>query len=188
LWDIAKEYDGKVIFYKLNVDNEREVASVFQQEGAICLDADLIAKACLKKGEGGYKAVTSVFGEKIKDEKGSIDKQKLASIVFSDQEKLKTLNALIHPIVHSVIKERIDRLKTELKKVLDYASVNGEDFVIQIIEKILKIDELDLLEHLDNLSQKHGLVTYNTTKSLKEKILTSTALPIPLCINTCMNT
>jgi dephospho-CoA kinase len=90
-----------------------EVASVFQQEGAICLDADLIAKACLKKGEGGYKAVTSVFGEKIKDEKGCIDKQKLASIVFSDQEKLKTLNALIHPIVHSVIKERIAEIKGE---------------------------------------------------------------------------
>ncbi len=27
--ELAKEYNGKVIFYKLNVDNEREVASVF---------------------------------------------------------------------------------------------------------------------------------------------------------------
>jgi len=88
-----------------------EVASVFQQEGAVCLDADLIAKACLKKGEEGYKAITSVFGEKIKDDKGCIDKRKLASIVFSDQEKLKTLNALIHPIIHSVMKERITEIE-----------------------------------------------------------------------------
>ena len=88
-----------------------EIAAVFKKEGAVILDADLIAKAYLEKGEKGYQAVISVFGEKIKDDNDCIDKRKLASLVFSDREKLKTLNALIHPIVHSTIKKRMAEIK-----------------------------------------------------------------------------
>jgi dephospho-CoA kinase len=90
-----------------------EVAAAFHQEGAAILNADEIAKATLKKGEEGYKVLTAVFGEEINDGRGCIDKQKLASIIFSDREKLKKLNALIHPIVHNRIKEKI----TELRKM-----------------------------------------------------------------------
>jgi len=67
-----------------------------------------------------------------------------------------------------VIGERIERLSSELKKVLDYASVNGEDFSIQIIEKILKIDELDLLDYIEELAKKHGLLVSSDTEKIKD--------------------
>ncbi len=73
--------------------------------------------------------------------------------------------------VEGVIAERVQRLSDDLKSVLDCASVNGEDFTVQIIERLLKIDELNLLKHLDELSKKHGLIVHTRTHTLKETLL-----------------
>ncbi len=87
-----------------------EVAKVFAEEGAVVIDADVVAKNLLKRGEAGYRAVTGTFGKEILDEKGNIDKKVLAGIVFSDPEKVKTINDLIHPLVHQKIKSRIQEI------------------------------------------------------------------------------
>lgn len=41
--------------------------------------------------------LTQTFGESILDASGSINRKSLASIVFSNQEKLQQLNAITHP-------------------------------------------------------------------------------------------
>ena len=60
--------------------------------------------------------------------------------------------------VNAVIQEKIERLDEQLIKILTYASVSGKKFIIQEIEKILKIDEFELLDFLETLNQKHGLL------------------------------
>lgn len=72
--------------------------------------------------------------------------------------------------ITGVIGERIQRLDKQLKKVLDYASVNGEDFSVQIIEKILKIDELDLLDYIEDLCKKHGLLISAETQQIQDTL------------------
>lgn len=73
--------------------------------------------------------------------------------------------------VNAIINEKVERLDKELKKVLSYASVNGEEFSVQVIEKILKIDELDLLDYLEELSQKHGLLVAGEPLQVKDILL-----------------
>ena len=63
--------------------------------------------------------------------------------------------------VQAIINEKVERLNDDLKKVLSYASVSGEEFAVQVVEKLLKIDELDLLDYLEELSKKHGLLIAN---------------------------
>lgn len=60
--------------------------------------------------------------------------------------------------LNGVISEKVERLNENLKMVLTCASVNGEEFSAKIIEKILKIDELNLLTYLEELTQKHSLL------------------------------
>jgi tetratricopeptide (TPR) repeat protein len=73
--------------------------------------------------------------------------------------------------VNAIINEKVERLDKELKKVLSYASVNGEEFSVQVVEKILKIDELDLLDYLEELSQKHGLLVAGDPIQVKDILL-----------------
>ncbi|MBN2544128.1 tetratricopeptide repeat protein [bacterium] len=73
--------------------------------------------------------------------------------------------------IQGVISARIDRLHEQLRKILDYASVNGENFAAQVIDKVLEIDELELAEYLDDLAMKHGLVRHESIQSVREILL-----------------
>jgi len=78
-------------------------------QGFEVIDADVIGKTILLKGEKGYKLVVEKFGEKILKENLEIDTGKLGSLVFSSGEKLKLLTSIIHPLIKSEllkIKER----------------------------------------------------------------------------------
>ena len=63
------------------------------------------------------------------------------------------------PSIQGVISEKVEKLEGDLKKVLTFASVNGKDFTLQVIEHISKIDEDDLFEYLDELMQKHNIIS-----------------------------
>lgn len=60
--------------------------------------------------------------------------------------------------ISGVISEKVDKLDESLKKVLTFASVNGKDFTLQVIEHISKIDEDDLFDYFDVLIQNHNLI------------------------------
>jgi len=78
-------------------------------QGFEVINADVIGKTLLLKGEKGYKLVVEKFGEKILKENLEIDTGKLGSLVFSSGEKLKLLTSIIHPLIKSEllkIKER----------------------------------------------------------------------------------
>ncbi|MHC4666695.1 MAG: dephospho-CoA kinase [Planctomycetota bacterium] len=74
------------------------VAAEFARLGCKVIDADKIAKELLDEPHIKEKIV-SVFGGCILGSAGGIDHNKLAAIVFSDADKLSTLNSVVHPAV-----------------------------------------------------------------------------------------
>lgn len=87
------------------------VLKMFKSLGAEVLDCDKIAKSLTRKGNRGYKRIVEEFGEEILDDKGKIDRKKLAKIVFFDEDKRRRLNALIHPLVYEKLEERMKKIK-----------------------------------------------------------------------------
>jgi dephospho-CoA kinase len=73
------------------------VAEVFRTFGVPVFDADVEAKAILFTPEVSEKVIR-IFGDKILTGK-TIDRKKLAGIVFSDSKSLQQLNDIIHPAV-----------------------------------------------------------------------------------------
>jgi len=62
--------------------------------------------------------------------------------------------------VDAVIGERIDRLPEKLRKVLNVACVEGEDFSAEVLAKILKFDEREIVRILSSeLDKKHHLIS-----------------------------
>ena len=83
------------------------VASLFADMGACIIDADSVVHDLLKCGTNTYDRIVDGFGKQILDQNGSIDRKKLARIVFFDAEQRRRLNALIHPEVGAEISRRI---------------------------------------------------------------------------------
>lgn len=74
--------------------------------GATICQTDKIGKKLQKKGGKCFGEIVAHFGEDILDDKGELDREKLASIVFRDSDQLSVLNDIVHPAV----KEEIHRI------------------------------------------------------------------------------
>ncbi|MEU8888286.1 dephospho-CoA kinase [Streptomyces sp. NPDC048442] len=76
-----------------------EVSRLLASYGAVVVDADKIAREVVEPGTPGLDAVVAAFGEGVLAADGTLDRPALGAIVFADPEKLKTLNAIVHPLV-----------------------------------------------------------------------------------------
>jgi dephospho-CoA kinase len=76
-----------------------EVSRLLDGYGAVIVDADRIAREVVEPGTEGLAAVVAEFGREILAPDGSLDRARLGSIVFGDPERLKALNAIVHPLV-----------------------------------------------------------------------------------------
>jgi dephospho-CoA kinase len=67
--------------------------------GAVVLDADEAARAVVEPGTPGLARIAETFGPGVLREDGSLDRAKLAEIVFADEAARAKLNAIVHPLV-----------------------------------------------------------------------------------------
>lgn len=72
------------------------VANFFKEKGVPVYIADDEAKKIMDNNEV-ITEVQQLFEEKVIDNFGKLDRKKISQIVFHNKEKLKALNALIHP-------------------------------------------------------------------------------------------
>ena len=75
------------------------VARFFHELGAYVIDWDELAREVVRPGSKAWKEIVDVFGKDILNADLSLNRQKLANIVFTDKEKLRKLNQIVHPEV-----------------------------------------------------------------------------------------
>lgn len=73
------------------------VAAMFRAQGAAVSSADAIAHRLMLRRGAAHGLVKARFPEAVRD--GIIDRSALAGIVFRDPERLKELEAILHPLV-----------------------------------------------------------------------------------------
>ncbi|MFD8379422.1 dephospho-CoA kinase [Streptomyces sp. NPDC059679] len=78
-----------------------EVSRMLSSYGAVLIDSDRIAREVVEPGTPGLAAVVAEFGPGLLTPDGALDRPKLGGIVFSDPERLRALNAIVHPLVRA---------------------------------------------------------------------------------------
>lgn len=78
------------------------VCDVFRELGCRILDADRVARDVVKPGTAGLHRIAEEFGNDVLTQDGRLDRSKLGSIVFADNEKRLILNSIVHPLVFEV--------------------------------------------------------------------------------------
>ena len=87
------------------------VMQTFAALGAVCFDADAIARSVVEPGRPALAAVVEAFGRSVLSPDGSLDRAALGEIVFGDPERRRELEAILHP---PIIAEQ-DRLIAEVR-------------------------------------------------------------------------
>jgi dephospho-CoA kinase len=75
------------------------VASRLAQLGAVHIDADQLAREVVMPGTTALAAIAAEFGDEVLSANGSLNRQALGAIVFTDANKREILNAITHPAV-----------------------------------------------------------------------------------------
>ncbi len=75
------------------------VCKIFAAHGIPALDTDLVYRRLTEPGQPCLAALCEAFGEDILARDGSLDRKKLASMVFGDAALLKKLNGITHRYV-----------------------------------------------------------------------------------------
>lgn len=81
------------------------VLAYLKQLGYSTIDCDEINAQLQRKGEKGYLEIVKQFGCEILDDRQEINRQKLASIIFSNMEKKKQLESIMHPLILEVLQK-----------------------------------------------------------------------------------
>lgn len=75
------------------------VCDVFRELGCHILDADITAREVVEPGTDGFRRIVEEFGDQILQPNGSLNRQKIGAIVFTDESKRLLLNSIVHPLV-----------------------------------------------------------------------------------------
>jgi dephospho-CoA kinase len=75
------------------------VRSRFEALGVPTIDSDVLAREVVATGTPGFEAVIREFGREVLDASGALDRKRLGAIVFSNPERRRALEAIVHPAV-----------------------------------------------------------------------------------------
>jgi dephospho-CoA kinase len=89
------------------------VAGVLAELGCHVLDADDTARAVVEPGSAALRDVVAAFGPEFLGTDGALDRSKLGSLVFADEDKRRLLNSILHPYILAEQDERLREWETE---------------------------------------------------------------------------
>lgn len=107
-------------------------------------DCDKIAHQCYEKGEKAYYQMIETFSEQILKDDGTIDRLKVAQLVFNDPEKKKILENILHPQILEKLFEAKKQCKAKLMFVevpllfeVNWQCYFDENWLVTCDEKII---------------------------------------------------
>ncbi|MFL2755778.1 MAG: dephospho-CoA kinase [Dehalococcoidia bacterium] len=106
------------------------VSQLLEEYGAFVINADLLAHKLYLPETAGFNELVVHFGDTILNIDGTIDRNKLASIVFSDKSEMDNLNSIMHPLIYEDIKRLISDLSEKSEK----------NYLIVIVEAAILIE------------------------------------------------
>lgn len=87
------------------------VADALRQHGCHVIEADEVGREVMQPDGEAYAPVIAAFGQGILNDQGSIDRSRLAAIVFGNPEQLERLNAIVHPSVRERARREFDEFR-----------------------------------------------------------------------------
>ena len=114
------------------------VCSLFAKKKVPVFHADESAKEISKSSEV-RKEIVSAFGNSILAPDNAIDRKKLASIVFSEHDKLHLLNSILHPRVFTEFKSWKKSLPQSNRYAVAEAALMFESGMDERVDYILSV-------------------------------------------------
>ncbi|KEK26490.1 dephospho-CoA kinase [Bacillus gaemokensis] len=116
------------------------VSQMFRELNIPVIDADMIAREVVEQGKDAYKEIVDVFGKEVVQADGELDRQKLGSIVFHNEEKRLHLNKIVHPAVRNEMNAQKDMyIKEGVQAIVLDIPLLFESKLTAIVDQVLLV-------------------------------------------------
>jgi dephospho-CoA kinase len=132
-----------------------EVSRRLVSLGAVLVDADAVAREVVEPGTPGLAAVVEEFGEDILRPDGTLDRDRLGSIVFADDARRASLNAIVHPLVGRRMQELVEEAPQDAVVVYDVPLL-AENDLAGLYDLVVVVDT-PVEEQVRRLTELRGM-------------------------------
>ena len=153
------------------------VAQVFVMLGAYLIDFDKLAHEVQEPGKPAWKEIVRYFGKDILNQDETIDRNRLAQIVFTDKKELEALNNIVHPLVFNLWQERLDKIKIKEEHAIILSDIpllfegKMQDlFDLTILVLISPEEQICRLMARNNLSRNEAQIRLQSQMPIADKI------------------
>lgn len=152
------------------------VSQMFKDKNIPVVDTDKIARDLLEKGTDTYQEILSVFGKEILHTDQTINRKKLASIIFPNAQKREKLNSIVHPKVRDIVDEEIQKhIALSTKVIVIDVPLLFETQYDEIVDKTIvvyttKKEQIKRLMTRDNIDKEYAQMKINAQMSLSDKV------------------
>ena len=138
------------------------VTSMFAELGCYIIDADLISRKIVEPGAPALSRIVKFFGSEILNKDKTLNRKKLAGIIFEDAEKRKVLNAIMHPLILKEEERMIRDQKNKHAIAIVSAALMIETGTYRRYKKIIvvhckKETQINRLMKRENVTRKAAL-------------------------------
>lgn len=146
------------------------ICQILREKGIYIIDADKIAGEIVQKGMPALKKLESIFGKKIINEDGSLNRKNLAETAFSCEENRQKLNRVTHPFITEKIAAEIENARRnnfdfcviDAAVLLESECKNFCDYVVVVACE--KSERLKRIMNRDGLDEKSALKRIDAQK------------------------
>ncbi|MBD9359088.1 dephospho-CoA kinase [Methylomonas fluvii] len=89
------------------------VCRLFAEFGVPIVDADLIARQLVETGQPALSLIAKSFGQQMLNQDGSLNRARLRDAVFTDADKKRELDGIMHPLVYAQIAAEVNTLTAD---------------------------------------------------------------------------
>ncbi len=147
------------------------VARMFQQCGAVVIDADGLAREVVQPGKPAWRDIVRHFGTSILNTDRTINRQALGSIVFSRPTQRRVLERFIHPRVareqRRLTREAVRRDRDAV--VIYDVPLLFEAGIAKRVEKIIVV-AADQSTQIARLKKRNGLTRAEALRRIHSQI------------------
>ena len=87
------------------------VSHLLQEEGACLIDADQIARDLVQPHTPTWKELIRAFGKEILEKDESIQRKRLAAVIFANPQQRSLLEGILHPQIDREIDRRLQEIR-----------------------------------------------------------------------------
>ena len=128
----------------------------FRDLGIPIVDADIVAREVVQAGQPALQAIAELFGDAALLADGSLNRAWLRQTVFNDTERLRQLEAILHPrIREAIVRDMTAAMAAGSPYVVVDVPLLFEKHYDTLFDRVLVIDCLPAQQH-ERVSQRDG--------------------------------